>query len=125
MGAIVVSMQDLRTGRALRERARADHVSRRFRTALKFVGLTQADICRLFDLNSSQVSQWASGVRRPKLDTLLLILPTLKVTLQYIYIGDDTGLDYDTRIQLARLERDEAEDDAAAAHDVKRRTHEM
>jgi transcriptional regulator with XRE-family HTH domain len=77
----------------------------------------------MFDLNSSQVSQWASGARRPKLDTILMILPTLKVTMQYIYIGDDTGLDYETRMTLAALEREEAESEAAAGPDVTPKAH--
>jgi len=67
---------------------------------LKAAGLSQAELCRLTGIQTGQLNQWIKGKHRPSLDALLIALPYLDVTIQYILIGDEGALSYERRDAL-------------------------
>lgn len=93
MNAIIVSMQTLRAGRTLVRRANAlAEIGLRFRAAREAAGLRKVDLSASTGIAENTLSQWESGQRRPSLDQALLALPALRITLDWLYFGEESGL---------------------------------
>lgn len=61
----------------------------RLRTALK---LSQADLCRRIDVAPNRWNQYETGERRITIDVAARLNKAFGVTLDYIYLGDESGL---------------------------------
>ena len=86
-------MTKVRAGATLQQRiSQTVDIGLRIVAARKAVGMSQADLCRATGLPSAQVSQWETGKRRPSLDFVVLLLPHLDVSLDYLFLGDFRGL---------------------------------
>lgn len=101
--AIIIRMSTIRTGRHL---AAATHdlaaIGRRLQAARRAAGLQLGEAAAQAGLAHNTLSQWENGTRRPSLDQLVLLIPLLRLTLDFIYLGDDRGLDWQTREAVAR-----------------------
>jgi len=110
---IVVFMAEIRTGRALAS-ATLDlqAIGRRLTAAREARKLSVTEAAERAGLNHNTLSQWETGARRPSLEQLALMLPVLRVTLDFVYLGDDRSLDWETReaiaAQLAALPHDDS-----------------
>ena len=113
MTGILVFMAEIRTGRALAS-ATLDlqAIGRRLTAAREARKLSLTEAAARAGLNHNTVSQWETGVRRPSLEQLALMLPVLRVTLDFVYLGDDRSLDWEAReaiaTQLAALPPDDS-----------------
>lgn len=56
------------------------------------MGMTPADFSRLTGLSSQLISNYETGYRRPDLDKALIIVQKTGATLDYLYLGDTSGL---------------------------------
>lgn len=59
------------------------------RTAM---GMSPADFSRLTGMSSQLISNYETGYRRPDLDKALIIVQKTGATLDYLYLGDASGL---------------------------------
>lgn len=107
MNAIVVCMENLRVGRQLATAA-ADHeaIGRRLIAARHAAGMQAVELAGASGVAPNAISNWESGSRRPSIDQLALVLPILRVSLDWVYFGNDAGLDWRVREAVQReLER--------------------
>lgn len=106
MTAIVYNMQTIRPGRRL-ARAAADvaGISRRLIAARLAAGLRPVELAAASGVGRNTIANWESGLKRPSVDQLAYVLPVLKVTLDYVFFGDDSALAWDVRARIdAQLE---------------------
>ena len=54
--------------------------------------LRPVDVCRRLRVEANTLSQWESGDRRPNLDDMIRYCAEFRVTLDWIYLGDPSGL---------------------------------
>ena len=54
--------------------------------------LRPVDVCRRLGVEANTLSQWESGDRRPNLDDMIRYCAEFRVTLDWIYLGDPSGL---------------------------------
>jgi transcriptional regulator with XRE-family HTH domain len=101
MSAIIVPMDKIRTARRLAIAASATReIGLRIMAARLALGMSQADLCKLLDMDSSQISQWETGKHRPSLDAVVQLLPFLEVDLDYVFLGDIAGFPWAKRDAL-------------------------
>lgn len=81
-------------------------ISNRLTHIREAVGLSAADLCRALKIQQNRWSQYESGERRITLDVAARLVKRYGVTLDYIYLGDESGLP--KRI-VDRLENEAAE----------------
>ncbi len=117
MSAMVLAMGDLKTGRALGEAAQdLPAIGRRLQAARRLVGLRQRDIAVLAGVSETAPTNWEAGLRRPKVSEVARLLPVLGIDLDWLYLGDDRGLNWEKREALAKaIEDTGAPGDAALA----------
>jgi transcriptional regulator with XRE-family HTH domain len=95
--------EHLKTGRALGEAAQdLPAIGRRLQAARRLVGLRQRDLAAACLVTPNAVTNWEAGTRRPKVSELARLLPMLGVDLDWLYLGDDRGLNWEKREALAR-----------------------
>ena len=56
------------------------------------MGMNAADFARQVGLSSQTLANYETGYRRPELDKAMLIVQKTGATLDYIYLGDSSGL---------------------------------
>lgn len=103
MNAIVICMEKLRAGRQLAQAA-ADHegIGRRLIAARQAAGLQAVELAEAAGVAQNALSNWENGSRRPSIDQLAYLLPILKVSSDWIYFGNDTGLDWRVKEAIQR-----------------------
>ena len=68
-------------------------------------GITQADICRELNVSSATVSDWCSGKKYPRVDTVQRLADLLGV--RFSMLTNDGGLnDYEDQQRLEALHQD-------------------
>ncbi|QWE93317.1 helix-turn-helix domain-containing protein [Cupriavidus sp. EM10] len=69
------------------------HIGERIRQKRKELGLTQADLARLFGISFVSVSEWERGLGKPEQDKLPILARKLKTTVNYLLTGrnDSSG----------------------------------
>ena len=68
-------------------------------------GITQADICRELNVSSATVSDWCSGKKYPRVDTVQRLADLLGV--RFSMLTTDSGLnDYEDQQRLEALHQD-------------------
>ena len=109
---MIIPMSEIRTGRQL---ACASHdlrrIGRRLEAARRAAGFGLTELASRVGLGHNTLSQWENGTRRPSIDQLVLLLPALRLTLDFVYLGDDRALDWATREAIAQHFRDPAADE--------------
>lgn len=112
MNGIILRMPVSRSSQALCRRvADVAAIARRLVAARRAKKLRQIDLARMTGVAPNALSNWEQGIRRPSLDQVVLLLPALDVTLDFIYFGDDRGLSWEVReaIMAAMVAGDAAE----------------
>lgn len=69
-----------------------DAIGDRLRRTRKALGLSQAALCRLAKIATNTYNQWENGTRRPELDQAMRLCETFRLTLDWLYRGDASGL---------------------------------
>jgi transcriptional regulator with XRE-family HTH domain len=94
-------MEGLKAGRALVQRANdLAMIGRRFAAAREAAGMRPVELAHNTGIAENTISQWEGGTRRPSIDQLLLALPVLAITMDWIYFGDDSGIAWQTRERI-------------------------
>ena len=70
-------------------------IGRRLELTRRAIGLTQLDFARRAGLASNSYNQYENGVNRPQIDAALAIVDAYGITLDWIYLGDPSGLRYE------------------------------
>ena len=95
-------METFRAGRQLAQRASdLDGIGRRLIASREAQGLRIRDLAEQSGVANNTISNWEAGDKRPSVDQVALVLPILRVTLDWVYFGDDNGLDWQTREAIA------------------------
>jgi transcriptional regulator with XRE-family HTH domain len=112
--SMIVSMSELRTRRVLMDRVTDQAaIGRRVRAARRAAGLRQRDLAAICATTPNAVTNWEAGTRRLGISQAAMLLPILRVTLDWLYLGDDRGLDWEKREALAAALAEEPEPGAA------------
>ncbi|NIA67802.1 helix-turn-helix transcriptional regulator [Pelagibius litoralis] len=69
-------------------------IAERLRVTRDALGLSQAEMCRGSGIATNTYNQWEKGRGRPELDKAILICDAYGLTLDWIYLGDSSGLPY-------------------------------
>ncbi len=107
-------MGELRTKKALMDRVTDQAaIGRRVRAARRVAGLRQRDLAQVCSTTPNAVTNWEAGTRRLGISQAAMLLPILRVTLDWLYLGDDRGLDWEKREALAAALAEDPEPMAA------------
>jgi transcriptional regulator with XRE-family HTH domain len=85
------------------------------------LGLSQVEFATRANLSQNAVSQYINGVNRPNLDAAIALCDAHKLTLDWIYFGDQSGLRMSLADAIAALRRVETEGQPSSK--AKRRRH--
>lgn len=98
---IVIHMEQYRAGRRLAAAA-ADHamIGRRLAAARDVAGLSGVELAAAAGIGPNTLSNWETGGRRPSIDQVAMVLPILRVTLDWVFFGNDAALDWRHREAL-------------------------
>jgi transcriptional regulator with XRE-family HTH domain len=101
MTAIIYSMDARSASRRMAQIVNdREQIGMRLEAARVAAGLSNAELCRLTGLPSSQVSQYESGLYRPGYEAVAVMLPHIDVTFDYILLGRWDGLPHRKVMQL-------------------------
>ena len=78
-------------------------IGERIAIARKNAGLTQTDVAKKLNLSVSMVSAWESGIRTPKLDTILRICNAIGCDTSEILNTVDFSTDTETEVEELKL----------------------
>lgn len=78
-------------------------IGERIAIARKNAGLTQTDVAKKLNLSVSMVSAWESGIRTPKLDTILRICNAIGCDTSEILNTVDFSTNAETEVEEHRL----------------------
>jgi len=67
-------------------------VAERVRWHREFTGLNQANYAETIGAKRSQLSNWELGLKRPSIDVALSMNDRYGLTLDFLYLGDDSRL---------------------------------
>lgn len=76
-------------------------IAARLRASREALGLTAAELCRMAGVAPNTYSQWENAKGRPQLDEAIRLCRALGYTLDWIYLGDKSGLPYALASKLA------------------------
>lgn len=68
------------------------------------MGMKAADFARHVGFTSQNLANYETGFRRPELDKALLLVKRTGATLDFIYLGDASGLPMRLTSKMARTE---------------------
>lgn len=69
-------------------------IGRRLKRLRGTTGLAQGEFCRRAGISQSAYSQWETGRQKPGLDGATALVDAYRITLDYIYLGDESSLSY-------------------------------
>lgn len=120
---MIICMETARTSRANAQRvADVAAILRRLRAAMDVSRLSSSELAAASGIAKNTISNWFNRPNRPDLDQAAKIVAPLNITLHYLYLGDDRGLDWQVRDALdARMQ---ALGDGAAKAPPRRRAGE-
>jgi transcriptional regulator with XRE-family HTH domain len=67
-------------------------IAERIRHRRKELGLNQKDLAALLGITQGAVAQMETGARSPSLDLVPRLAKALRVTTDYLFIGEDSAL---------------------------------
>lgn len=71
-----------------------DAIARRLELTREALGLRPAQFADGAGVGRNTYSQWAKGRGRPQIDEAIKLCETYGITLDWIYLGDPTGLPF-------------------------------
>ncbi|WP_206934177.1 helix-turn-helix domain-containing protein [Roseococcus thiosulfatophilus] len=102
MTAIILAMDPSRTGRAMARRASdLKAIGWRLVLARTAAGLASGELAARGGIEANTYSNWEGGTNRPRVDQVAQVLPLLSITLDYVFLGDETGMTYEARERIA------------------------
>jgi transcriptional regulator with XRE-family HTH domain len=70
----------------------AAHIGSRLRKLRKSLGLTQTDLAEKLGITQSAWTQYETGTRKISIEVAAVVSRRFGVTLDWIYLGDPSGL---------------------------------
>jgi transcriptional regulator with XRE-family HTH domain len=67
-------------------------IAHRLRITRIAIGINQTELCKRTGISKNTYNQWERGKGRPELDKAFLLCINLGYTLDWIYLGDPSGL---------------------------------
>lgn len=82
-------------------------IGQRIIAVRKAMNMTAADFARHVGFSTATLSNYETGYRRPELDKAMLLVQKTGMTLDYLYLGDASGLPLrlTSRMEADREER--------------------
>lgn len=89
------------------EGAGMNAIGRRLALTRHVLGLQQNEFCERAKIAPNTYNQYERGKKRPTIDNAIRLVETYHLTLDWIYLGDPSGLRYETAnaIKAARAAR--------------------
>ena len=75
-------------------------IGRRLVATREAAGISQAELCRRADIKPNAYNQWEKGHGRPSLEHAVRLVRALGITLDWIYLGNLTGVPYGLALQI-------------------------
>jgi transcriptional regulator with XRE-family HTH domain len=75
-------------------------IGHRLRLTRLALGLDQTQLCERAGIARNTWNQWEKGKGRPQLDEAMKLVDTFNITLDWIYLGDITGLPHGLALRL-------------------------
>jgi len=69
-----------------------EQIALRLRVTREALGLSQVELCRRSGLATNTYNQWEKGKGRPDLDGAIAYSKAFRIPLDWIYLGDPSGL---------------------------------
>jgi len=82
-----------------------DAIATRLRLIRQVAGLTQAEFAERASLARNSYNQYEKGKRRPSIDHAIALVETYDLTLDWIYLGDPSGLRYEDADAIKALQQ--------------------
>ena len=76
------------------EKRHLREIAARLLAGQEALGLNAVSVCRLAGIKTNTYSQWVNAKGRPQLDEAMRLCDTFGYTLDWIYLGDPSGLPY-------------------------------
>ena len=73
-------------------RSQIEEIAARLLAAREALGIGPAELCRRTGISPNTYSQWESAKGRPSLDEAMKLCRVLGYTLDWIYLGNPSGL---------------------------------
>jgi transcriptional regulator with XRE-family HTH domain len=83
-----------------RELRTLDSIGHRLRLTRLALGLNQTQLCDLAGIARNTWNQWEKGNSRPQLDEAMKLVDAFGLTLDWIYLGDNSGLPHGLVLRL-------------------------
>ena len=64
------------------------------------LGLNQRQLCKIADIATNTYNQWENAKGRPDLDGAFKLCDAFRLTLDWVYSGDDSGLPHDLVLKM-------------------------
>jgi len=77
-------------------------IGRRLRATRDALDLKQGEFVAVCDIAQNTYSQWETGARRPSIDEAIRLCDAHRLTLDWIYLGDASGLPLKITSKLPR-----------------------
>lgn len=81
-----------------------DGIATRLRALRRATAVTQVEFCRRVKIATNTWNQYESAKNRPQLDQAIRIVDAYRVTLDWIYLGDEAGLPHNLAISISQHE---------------------
>lgn len=70
-------------------------IGRRLELTRRAIGLSQSEFAQRADLAKNSYNQYETGTNRPQLEAAIKLVDAYRLTLDWIYLGDPSGLRFD------------------------------
>jgi transcriptional regulator with XRE-family HTH domain len=74
------------------QKRQLQEIADRLRASRLALGIKPAELCRMTGIKPNTYSQWENAKGRPNLDEAMRLCDVLGYTLDWIYLGDPSGL---------------------------------
>lgn len=81
--------------------SQVEQIAHRLRMGREALGMSAAELCRRTGIQPNTYSQWENSKGRPQLDEAIKLCSALGYTLDWIYLGDRSGLPYAIASKIA------------------------
>lgn len=78
-------------------------IGQRLRITRQVLGLPQHTFCERAGIAANTYNQYEMGRKRPSVDNAIALTRTYRLTLDWIYLGDHSGLRYETADAIKAL----------------------
>jgi transcriptional regulator with XRE-family HTH domain len=78
-------------------------IGRRLRLTREAMGLSQSEFAQRAGLSKNSYNQYEKGKQRPSLESAISLAETYRITLDWIYLGDNSGLKWELVEAMKKL----------------------